>query len=132
MEPSASFRVVKFRLYLDTKACMAATSERAATPTNVTLGLSAATLLTDGPSALQNGHHGVQNHSTAGLPCNDAPLNGAPLRVVAVKSSRSSASAAGGLVRAGATAGADLQAGLSGRERRRRRPSRSPGTCCCE
>src|SRR3954471_12765642 len=108
MEPSASFRVVKFRLYLDTKACMAATSERAATPTNVTLGLAAATLLTDGPSALQNGHHGVQNHSTAGLPCNDPPLNGAPLRVVAVKSSRSSASAAGGLVRARATAAAAI------------------------
>src|SRR3954447_4167219 len=108
MEPSASFRVVKFRLYLDTKACMAATSERAATPTNVTLGLSAATLLTDGPSALQNGHHGVQNHSTAGLACNDARLNGAPLRLVAVKSSRSSASAAGGLVRARATTAAAI------------------------
>src|SRR3954466_8484732 len=100
MEPSASFRVVKFRLYLDTKACMAATSERAATPTNVTLGLAAATLLTDGPSALQNGHHGVQNHSTAGLPCSDAPLNGAPLSVVPVKARRSSAGAAGGLLSA--------------------------------
>src|SRR3954469_14028851 len=102
MEPSASFRVAKFKLYLDTKACIAATSERAATPTNVTLGLAAATLLTDGPSALQNGHHGVQNHSTAGLPCNDDPLKGASLRVVAVKSSRSSATAAGGLVSASA------------------------------
>ena len=36
MEPSASLRFVKFRLYFDTKPCMAATSERAATPTNVT------------------------------------------------------------------------------------------------
>src|SRR4051794_40511384 len=105
MEPSASFRVVKFKLYLDTKACMAATSERAATPTNVTLGLAAATLLTDGPSALQNGHYGV---TTARPASNDAPLNGAPLRVVAVKSSRSSASAAGGLVRARATAAAAI------------------------
>src|SRR4051812_17476972 len=108
MEPSASFRVVKFRLYLDAKACMAATSERAATPTNVTLGLAAATVLTDGASALQNGHHGVQNHSTVGLPCNDDPLNGAPLRVVAVKSSRSSATAAGGLTSARATTAAAI------------------------
>src|ERR1700754_1219308 len=106
MEPSASFRVVKFRLYFETKSCMAATSERAATPTNVTFGLAAATLLTDGASWLQNGHHGVQNHSTAGLPCSDAPLNGAPLSVVPVKSSRSSASAAGGLLSASVTAAA--------------------------
>src|SRR6185436_10820463 len=108
MEPSASLRVVKFRLYFDTKACMAATSERAATPTNVTLGLAAATLLTDGASALQNGHHGVQNHNTAGLPCNDAPLKGAPLNVVPVKSSRSSATAAGGLIKARATTAAAI------------------------
>src|SRR3954454_3556608 len=120
MEPSASFRVVKFRLYLDTKACMAVASERAAKPTNVTLELSAATLLTDGPSPLQNGHHGVQSHSTAGLPCNDAPLNGAPLRVVAVKSSRSSASAAGGLVRARATTAAAIAIAKNLLLRRRR------------
>src|SRR6478735_7222354 len=100
MEPSASLRFVKFRLYFDTKPCMAATSERAATPTNVTLGLAAATLLTEAASALQNGHQGVQNHSTAGLPCSDAPSKGAPLRVVPVKSRRSSASAAGGPVSA--------------------------------
>ena len=91
---------MKFRLYFDTKPSMAATSERAATPTKVTLGLAAATLLTDGASALQNGHHGVQNHSTAGLPCSDEPSNGAPLSVVPVKSRRSSASAAGGLLTA--------------------------------
>ena len=60
------------------------------------MGLAAATLLTEGASALQNGHHGVQNHSTAGLPCSDEPLNGAPLSVVPVKSRRSSARAVGG------------------------------------
>jgi len=67
-------------LYFDTKSCMAATSERAATPTKVTLGLAAATWLTLGASALQNGHHGVRNHSTAGLPTRLAPLNGARQR----------------------------------------------------
>src|SRR5947199_9645102 len=76
---------------------MAATSERAATPTKVTFGLAAATWLTLGASALQNGHHGVQNHSTAGLPTRLAPENGAPDRVVPVNCSRSSATAAGGL-----------------------------------
>src|SRR5215813_4464480 len=75
---------------------MALKSERAATPTKVTFGLAAATLLTPGASALQNGHHGVQNHSTAGLPCNDAPLKGAPLSDVPVNSRRSSAASAAG------------------------------------
>src|SRR5436190_3053332 len=98
MDPSASLRFVKFRLYFDTKASMAATSDRAATPTKVTLGLAAATWLTPGASALQNGHHGVQNHSTAGLPTRLAPLNGAPDRVVPVNCRRSSATAAGGLI----------------------------------
>src|SRR6476646_8552566 len=102
MEPSASFRVVKFRLYLDTKASMAPTSERAATPTNVTLGCAAATALTLGASALQNGHHGVQNHSTAGLPDRLEPLNGVPLRVVPVNCMRSSAMAEGGLLQTSA------------------------------
>src|SRR6185437_9796344 len=106
MDPSASLRLVKFRLYFETKSCIAATSERAATPTNVTFGLAAATLLTDGPSALQNGHQGVQNQSTAGLPCSESPLNGAPLSVVPVKFIRSSASAAGGLTSANAIAAA--------------------------
>src|SRR5215213_6792714 len=103
MAPSASLRLVKFRLYFDTNPCMAATSERAATPTNVTPGFAAATLLTDGASALQNGHQGVQNHNTAGFPASDAPLNGAPLKVVPVKSMRSSARAAGGLLNDSAT-----------------------------
>src|SRR4051794_39418043 len=106
MEPSASSRLVKPRLYFDTKPCIAATSERAATPTKVTLGLAAAALLTDGASALQNGHQGVQNQSTAGLPCSDDPLNGAPLSVVPVKARRSSARAAGGLLNDTATAAA--------------------------
>src|SRR5919205_3636101 len=95
MAPSASLRLVKLRLYFDTKPCIAATSERAATPTNVTLGLAAATWLTLGASALQNGHHGVQNHSTAGLPARVAPLNGAPDSVVPVKLRRSLATAVG-------------------------------------
>ena len=77
---------------------MAPTSARVETPTKVTFGLAAATALTLGASALQNGHHGVQNHSTAGLPCRLAPLNGAPLRVVPVKL-RSSATAVAGLAR---------------------------------
>jgi hypothetical protein len=94
------------RLYFDTKPCIAATSERAATPTNVTFGLAAATWLTLGPSALQNGHHGVQNHSTAGLPIRLAPLNGAPDSVVPVNCSRSSATAAGGLTSPNASAAA--------------------------
>src|SRR6184192_3909060 len=102
MDPSASLRFVKFRLYFDTKASMAATSDRAATPTKVTLGLAAPTWLTPGASALQNGHHGVQNHSTAGLPTRLAPLNGAPDNVVPVNCSRSSATAEGGLTRANA------------------------------
>src|ERR1700754_3143606 len=85
---------------------MAPTSERAATPTKVTFGLAAATWLTLGASALQNGHHGVQNHSTAGLPARLAPLNGAPARVVPVNCSRSSATAAGGLTSANASAAA--------------------------
>src|SRR3954451_9310460 len=97
MDPSASLRFLKLRLYFDTKPCIAATSERAATPTNVTSGLAAATWLTLGASALQNGHHGVQNHSTAGLLCRLAPSNGAPLSVVPVKFSRSSADALGAL-----------------------------------
>src|SRR5215208_2093816 len=83
---------------------MAATSERAATPTKVTLGLAAATWLTLGASALQNGHHGVQNHNTAGLPTRLVPLNGAPDSVVPVNCSLSSATAEGGLTRANATA----------------------------
>src|SRR5689334_3861918 len=85
---------------------MAATSERAATPTNVTLGLAAATWLTLGASALQNGHHGVQNHSTAGLPIRLAPLNGAPDSVVPVKFSRSSARAVGAVTSPNASAAA--------------------------
>src|SRR5215470_7460866 len=104
MAPSASLRLVKFRLYFDTKPCIAATSERAATPTKVTFGLAAATWLTLGASALQNGHHGVQNQSTAGLPARLAPLNGAPASVVPVKFCRSSASAAGGLTSPNASA----------------------------
>ena len=64
----------------------------------MTLGLAAATALTLGASWLQNGHHGVQNHSTAGLPCRLAPLNGAPLSVVPVKFNWSSARAAGASV----------------------------------
>src|SRR5690349_17628676 len=103
MAPSASLRFVKFRLYFDTKACMAPTSERAATPTNVTPGLAAATLLTEGASALQNGHHGVQNHNTAGFPASVAPSNGAPASVVPVNPRRSSASAAGEAVNDTAT-----------------------------
>src|ERR1700755_3394609 len=71
--------------------------ERAATPTNVTPGLAAATVLTPGASALQNGHHGVQNHNTAGLPARVAPLNGWPASVVPVNCIRSSARAVGGL-----------------------------------
>src|ERR1700754_5348919 len=97
MEPSASLRFVKFRLYFDTNACMSESLERAATPTKVTFGLAAATWLTLGASALQNGHHGVQNHSTAGLPARLDPPNGAPDSVVPVNCSRSSASAAGGV-----------------------------------
>src|SRR5882757_2175312 len=85
---------------------MAATSERAATPTNVTFGLAAATWLTLGASALQNGHHGVQNHSTAGLPTRLEPLNGAPDSVVPVNCSRSSATAEGGLTKANVRAAA--------------------------
>src|SRR6185312_3867178 len=96
MEPSASLRLVKFRWYLETKFCIASTSECAATPTKVTPGLAAATRLTLGASALQNGQNGAQNHSTAGLPCRLAPLNGAPLRVVPVNCSRSSAASARG------------------------------------
>src|SRR5689334_5295574 len=103
MEPSASLRFVKLRLYFDTKLCMAETSERAATPTKVTSGLAAATLLTFGASALQNGHHGVQNHNTAGLPTRLDPENGAPDRVVPANCSRSSATALGGLTRANAS-----------------------------
>src|SRR5262245_22436327 len=86
---------------------MAATSEWAATPTNVTFGLAAATWLTLGASALQNGHHGVQNHSTAGLPVRLAPLNGAPDSVVPVNCRRSSATAEGGLTRPNANAAAN-------------------------
>src|SRR3954451_14991465 len=97
MDPSASLRFVKLRLYFDTKPCIAATSERAATPTNVTLGLAAATWLTLGASALQNGHHRGQNHHTAGAPPSLAPLNGGPDSVVPAKCSRSSATAAGGV-----------------------------------
>src|SRR3954451_4211490 len=103
MDPSASLRFVKLRLYFDTKPCIAATSERAATPTNVTLGLAAATWLTLGASALQNGHHGVQNHNTAGLPIRLAPLNGAPDSVVPVNCRRSSATAVGALTRPSAS-----------------------------
>src|SRR3984893_6820771 len=58
---------------------------------NVTCELAAATWLRPGASALQNGHHGVQNHNTAGLPCRLAPLKGAPLSVVPVKCKRWSA-----------------------------------------
>src|SRR6478736_368562 len=108
-EPSASLRLVKLRLYFDTKPCMAATSERAATPTKVTLGLAPATWLTPGASALQKGHHGVQNHSTAGLPTRLAPLNGVPDSVVPVNCSRSSATAAGGLTSPNASAAATAQ-----------------------
>src|SRR3569833_181789 len=82
---------------------MAATSDRAATPTNVTPGLAAATWLTLGASALQNGHHGVQNHSTAGLPIRLAPLNGTPDSVVPVNCRRSSATAVGALTRPSAS-----------------------------
>src|SRR5271156_1162788 len=98
MDPSASLRLVKFRLYFDTKFCVAPTSDWAATPTKVTDGLAAATWLTPGASALQNGHQGVQNHSTAGLPCRLAPLNGAPDSVVPVNCRRSSAASARGAV----------------------------------
>src|SRR3977135_2100293 len=87
---------------------MAATSERAAPPTKVTFGLAAATWLTLGASALQNGHHGVQNPSTAGLPTRLAPLNGAPDSVVPVNCSRSSATAEGGLPRANPRAAATM------------------------
>src|SRR5258708_33362683 len=86
---------------------MAGTSERAATPTKVTLGLAAATWLTLGASALQNGHHGVQNHSTAGLPTRLEPLKGAPDIVVAVNCRRSSADAEGGLTTANTRAAAN-------------------------
>src|SRR5690242_13961965 len=88
---------------------MAATSECAATPTKVTLGLAAATWLTLGASALQNGHHGVQNHSTAGLPTRLAPLNGAPDSVVPVKFSRSSATAVGAVTSPNASAAVAAQ-----------------------
>src|SRR5271166_4212314 len=98
MAPSVSLRLVKFRLYLETKLCIAPGSEWAATPTKVTAGLAAATWLRPGASALQNGHHGVQNHSTARLPCKPAPLNGAPLRVVPLNSNRSSAASTRGAV----------------------------------
>ena len=104
--PSASLRFVKLRLYFDTKLFVAATSERAATPTKVTFGLAAATWLTLGASALQNGHHGVQNHNTAGLPTRLEPLNGAPDTVVPVNCRRSSATAEGGLTRVNAKAAA--------------------------
>src|SRR3982074_1861403 len=93
MAPSASLRLVKLRPYLDTKVCIWPTSDRAAMPTKVTFELAAATRLTPGASALQNGHHGVQNHSTAGLPCRLAPLNGAPPSGGAVNCRRSSAAA---------------------------------------
>src|SRR4051812_50177406 len=76
---------------------MAPVSERAATPTNVTAGLAAATALTDGASALQNGHHGVQNHNTAGLPTRLEPLNGCPLRGVPANCRRLSATPVSGL-----------------------------------
>src|ERR1700712_2871312 len=95
IDPSASLRLVKFKLYFETKSCIAVTSDRAATPTNAPFGLAAAPALTDGAAALQNGHHGVQNHSTAGLPARLAPLNVAPLSVVPVKLNRSSAAAMG-------------------------------------
>src|SRR5271166_625062 len=97
MAPSVSLRLVKFRLYLETKLCIAPGSEWAATPTKVTCGLAAATWLRPGASALQNGHHGVQNHNTAGLPCKLAPLKGAPPRVVPVNCRRSSAANARGV-----------------------------------
>src|SRR3954469_4683438 len=106
MDPSASLRFVKLRLYFDTKPCIAATSERAATPTNVTPGLAAATALTLGASALQKGHHGVQNQSTAGLPASEEPLKGAPVRVVPVNCARSSAVAAGALMNRSAASAA--------------------------
>ncbi len=41
--PSASLRLVKFRLYFDTKPSICPTSERAATQTKVTFGFAAAT-----------------------------------------------------------------------------------------
>src|SRR5919106_2433976 len=104
IDPSASLRFVKLRLYFETKPCMAATSERAATPTKVTSGLAAATWLTLGASALQNGHHAVQNHNTAGLPTRLDPLKGAPDSVVPVNCRRSSATAVGGLTNANASA----------------------------
>ena len=109
---------------MDTKPCMAATSERAATPTKVTCGLAAAIWLTLGASALQNGHHGVQNHSTAGLPTRLDPPNGAPDSVVPVKFSRSSARAAGGLTspNASAAVSAPSTSDLTSRENRVRIP----------
>ncbi|CNM21853.1 Uncharacterised protein [Mycobacterium tuberculosis] len=89
---------MKFRLYFETKLCIAPTSARVAIPTKVTAGLAAATWLRLGASALQNGHHGVQNHNTAGLPCRLAPSKGAPLSVVAVNCRRSSAATARGVL----------------------------------
>jgi len=82
----------------------------------VTFGLAAATALTLGASWLQNGHHGVQNHITAGLPARLAPLNVAPLSVVPVKFNWSSARAAGAAVtpvKTGARTVADVLAGLN-------------------
>lgn len=79
---------------------MAPTSECAATPTKLTCGLAAATWLTDGASALQNGHQGVQNHSTAGRPARLDPLNWAPDNVVPVNCNRSSAAAVGAVTSA--------------------------------
>src|SRR6185437_772490 len=88
--------MVKFRWYFDTKFCIAPGSERAATPTKVTPGLAAATWLRPGASALQNGHHGVQNHSTERLPPKAPPLKGAPDSVVPLNCKRSSAAHARG------------------------------------
>src|SRR6201999_380446 len=82
------------------------TSECAAIPTNVTPGLAAATRPTPGASALQNGQNDVQNHSTAGFPCRPAPLNGAPLSVVPLNCSRSSAASARGAAAVSRTAAA--------------------------
>jgi uncharacterized protein (UPF0147 family) len=73
---------------------------------------------------LQNGHHGVQNHNTAGLPTRLDPLKEAPDSVVPENCRRSSATAVGGLTKANATAAATIASTIDLIARQNRIPIR--------
>jgi hypothetical protein len=85
---SVSARWVNSTRYLSMNRCMAGTWSWAATPTKVMRSpFSLASRATSPASPWHRGHHGAQNHSTAGLPARLEPSKSRPSTVLAVNRS---------------------------------------------